>query len=52
VDLPSLTFSTKSSHSDRLSIKTLSTISSASSRLYWRRRQACCTNFYAILVPI
>ena len=37
---------------DLLSIKTVSTISSISSRLYWRRRQNCCTNFYAILWTI
>jgi hypothetical protein len=37
---------------DLLSIKTVSTISSLSSRLYWRRRQNCCTNFYAILWTI
>lgn len=34
---------------DTFSIKTLSTISSVSSKLYWRRRQNCCTNFYVIL---
>ena len=37
---------------DLLSIKTVSTISSLSSKLYWRRRQNCCTNFYAILWTI
>ena len=66
-DLPSLTFSSTPSptrtpmptstksftdHTDTFSIKTLSTVSSASSKMYWRRRQNCCTNFYIIVMTM
>ena len=58
-DLHSLTFSSKltskhmtESSFDNLSIKSVSTFSSAASPLFWRRRQNCCTNFYAILFTI
>ena len=57
IDLPSLTYSTKLTSknltdTDSLSIKSISTFSSPSSSLFWRRRQNCCTNFYAILFTL